>query len=268
MRSRYNELLRSQHLHDLKAKNIVFEGEDRILDDFTYMVKEINNQLAGTLNRMQKAGIIEYYPVYKGHLIGKGKTITLHEDTVKQILTLKRKLIEEYDVNDWYISLYKKAPKTKAYNQSWRNELAQVTDENGDVLGLDYFYKIYAIILKAKKKKIITYLEKYNKDVIERFKQNEGLFLTDNESTYHRERGEFVLKKTQEVENKFLGKKTKIYTLEKNLQEVYGKETKTKAYYNERDYFTFDEGYYTLYFEKLYAERIQKLQEYYSYTFK
>ncbi|HEB4954203.1 TPA: hypothetical protein R0D49_003866 [Bacillus cereus] len=268
LQSRYNEFLRSQHLQDLKANNIIFEGEERILDDFTYMVKEINNQLAGTLNRMQKAGIIEYYPVYKGHLMGKGKTISLHEDTVKQILTLKRKLMENYNVNDWYISLYKNASKTKAYYQSWRNELAQVTDENGDVLGLDYFYKVYAIILKASKKKIITYLEKYNKDVIEKFKQNEGLFLTDNESTFHRERHEFVLKKAQEVENKFLGKKTKTYTLEKTLQEVYGMETTKKTYYNERDYFTFDEGYYTLYFEKLYAERIQKLQEYYSYTFK
>lgn len=65
-----------------------------------------------------------------------------------------------------------------------------------------------------------------------------------------------------------MAKKTKTFTLDENLQEVYGTETITKTFYNERDNFTFDEGYYTLYFEKLYAERIKKLQEYYEYKFK
>lgn len=268
LKSRYNEFLRLQHLQDLESNNIIFEGEDRILDDFTYMVKEINNQLAGTLSRMQKADIIEYYPEYKGHLMETGETITLHEDTVKQILTLKRNLMEKHDVNDWYISLYKNAPKTKAYNQEWNAGLAQVTDEKGEVLRLDYYYKVYAIILKARKKKVIKYLERYNKDVIERFKQNEELFLNDNESIFHRERHDYVLREAQEEENKFLAKKTKTFTLDENLQEVYGTETITKMFYNERDNFTFDEGYYTLYFEKLYAERIKKLQEYYGYKFK
>lgn len=66
----------AQYIQDLKANNIIFEGEDRILDDFTYLVKEINNQLAGTLSRMQKADIIDYYPVYKGYLMKAGETIT------------------------------------------------------------------------------------------------------------------------------------------------------------------------------------------------
>ncbi|SDM73090.1 hypothetical protein [Bacillus sp. OK048] len=267
LQSRYNEYLRSQYLQDLKENKIIFEGEDRILDDFTYVVKEITNQLAGTLNRMQKAGIIEYYPVYKGHVEETDETSNLHEDTVKQVLTLKRTLMEQYDVNDWYLSQFKYSPKTKEYNQAWSDGLAQLTDEKGEVLGLDYYYVVYAIILKARKKKIIRYLEKYNKEAIERFKQNEELFLSDNKNTYHKERHDYVVMEAKDKENKFLSKKTKTYILDENLQEVIGAETLSKTYYNERENFTFDEGYYALYFDRLYAERIKKLQEHYGYNF-
>ncbi|MEH6956772.1 hypothetical protein [Neobacillus drentensis] len=268
LQSRYNEYIRSQHLQDLKDNKIILEGEDRILDDFTYTVKENINQLAGTLNRMKKLEIIEYYPVYKGHLKDTNETINLQEDTVKQILTLRRNLMEQYDVGDWYLNTFKNSPKTRAYNEAWSAGLAQVTDEKGDVLGLDYYYVVYAIILKARKKKIIRYLEKYSKEAIERFKQNNELFLTDNKAFYHKERHDYVVKEAQGKESKFLSEKTKTCTLDENLQEVYGTETLTKTYYNLRENFTFDEGYYSLYFDRLYAERIKKLQEHYGYTFK
>ncbi|WML25658.1 hypothetical protein [Neobacillus sp. OS1-33] len=268
LQSRYNEYMKSQHLQDLKDNKIILEGEDRILDDFTYIVKENINQLAGTLNRMKKLEIIEYYPVYKGHLKDTNETINLHEDTVKQILTLRRNLMEQYDVGDWYLNTFKNSPRTKAYNEAWSAGLAQVKDEKGDVLGLDYYYVVYAIILKARKKKIIRYLEKYNKEAIERFKHNNELFLTENKACYHKERRYYVVKEAQEKENKFLSKQTKICALDENLQEVYGAETLTKTYYNQRENFTFDEGYYALYFDRMYAERIQKLQEFYGHTFK
>lgn len=266
---KYSEYMRSQHLQDLKDSKIIFEGEDRILDDFAYLLKEnIINQLAGTLNRMKKLEIIEYYPVYKGHLKNTNGTINLHEDTVKQIITLRRNLMEQYDVGDWYLNTFKNSPKTKTYNEAWSAGLAQVTDEKGEILGLDNFYVVYAIILKARKKKIIRYLEKYNKEAIERFKQNEELFLTENEAFYQKERHDYVFKEAQDKENNFLEKKTKIITLDENLQEIYGTKTLIKTYYNERENFTFDEGYYALYFDRLYAERVKKLQEHYGYTFK
>jgi hypothetical protein len=268
LQSRYNEYLRSHHLQDLKLNKIIVEGEDRILDDFTYSVKEITNQLAGTLNRMKKAEIIEYYPVYKGHVKETDETTNLNENTVKQILTLRRNLMEQYDVSDWYLNQYKNSKKTKTYNQAWSAGLAQVTDEKGEVIGLDYYYVVYAIILKARKKKIIRYLEKYNKESIERFKQDNELFLTENTACYHKERHHYVVKEAKEKEVKFMSEKTRTCTLDENLQEVYGAETLTKTYYNERENFTFDEGYYALYFDRLYAERIKNLQEHYAYTFR
>jgi hypothetical protein len=131
LQSRYNEYLRSQHLQDLKNNKIILKGEDRILDDFIYITKEINNQLAAALERMKKAGIIEYYPEYKGHVKKTDEIINLHEDTFKQILTLQRNLMEQYDVNDWYLNTFKNASKVKEYNKVWSIKLAQVTDENG-----------------------------------------------------------------------------------------------------------------------------------------
>lgn len=132
--------------------------------------------------------------------------------------------MEQYDVSDWYLNTYKNSPKTKKYNKAWSAGLAQVTDEKGEILELDYYYVVYAIILKARKKKIIRYLEKYNKEGIERFKLNNKLFLTKNEACYHKERHRHVVREAQEKENKFLSEKTMACTLDENLQEVYGTE--------------------------------------------
>ena len=265
--ARYNDYLKSEHIQDLKDNNIIRKGEDRIVDDFTYMTKEITNQLASTLNRMEKAGIIEYYPVYKGHVKETDKKISLHETTVKKILALQRELMERYDVNEWYLAHYKNSKKTVQYYKEWKEGLAEVTDENGNVLGLDYWYKTYAIILKARKKKIIRYLEKYNKEVIEKFKQDEDAFLLNNEVTYHKKRHDYVVDKAKKREDNFLSEKTKVVELDENLQEIYEEKTIVKTYRNRREDFTFDEEYYALYFDRLYAQRIKELQEYYGYTF-
>lgn len=268
LQARYKDYMRSQHLQDLKENRIIFEGEDRILDDFTYIVKEITNQLAGTLNRMRKAEIIEYYPVYKGHVEETDKTINLHEDTVKQILILKRTLMEQYDVTDWYISLYKNAKKTKAYIQAWKVGLAQVTDEEGEFLGLDYFYIAYAITLKARKKKIIHYLEKYNKEVTEQFKKDSQVFLNENENMFHKSRHDYVVNEAQKGEDNFLSEKTKVIELDESVWGIYEATTREVKYFNKRHDYTYDEEYYALYFDRLYAKRIKELQEYYGHTFK
>lgn len=259
LKARYNEYLRASHIQELRESKVILDGEDRILDDFTYIVKEINNQLAGTLNRMQKAGIIEFYPVYKGHIKETDETINLHENTVKEILSLQRNLMEQYNVNEWYLAHYQNAPRTKEYNKVWEIELARVKDEKGEVLGLDYFYKLYAIMLKATKKKIIKYLEKYNMEAIEGFKRNEELFLTDNENTFYKERHDYVVVKAQKAERKFLSKNT--VELDETLKMFFDEDELA------RRNFTFDKKYYALYFDRKYAQRIKELQEYYGHTF-
>lgn len=266
--ARYNEHYKEQCLQELKDNEIIHEGEDRILIDFIYELKTIQNQLAGTLKRMQKVNIIEYYSVPKGYVEEGGKTINLHESTVKKILTLQRKLMEHYNVDQWYLDTYYNAKKSREYRKEWEKRLALITDENGVVIGLSYWYRTYAIILKARKKKIIHYLEKYNNVVIEQFKKDEQAFLNENERTFHNNRHDYVVNEAQKKEDKFLSEKTKVIELDESVKEIYGATTREEKYYNKRHNFTYDAGYYALYFERLYAQRIKELQEYYGHTFK
>lgn len=260
--AKYNQHYMEQCLQELKDNKIICEGEDRILNDFLYEMKTLQNQLAGTLKRMQKAEIIEYYPVYKGFIEEGGKTINLHENTVKKILSLQRNLMELYNVNEWYLRTYDNTKKAREYREEWNKRLEEVTDENGTVLGLSYWYTAYAIILKARKKRIIRYLEKYNKEVIEQFKIDEELFLIENEVAYRNKRNNYVIGNAQKREDKFLEPRVK-----ENLyaEELGGRQV---AYRPNREDYTYNKEYYALYFDRLYAQRIKELQEYYGYTFK
>ena len=260
--ARYNEHYREQCLQELKDNKIIFEGEERILNDFIYEMKTIQNQLAGTLKRMQKADIIEYFPVYKGFIEESEKTINLHENTVKKILSLQRNLMELYNVNEWYLRTYYNTKKAREYREEWNKRLAQVTDENGAVLDLSYWYTTYAIILKARKEKIIRYLEKYNKEAIEQFKIDEELFLIENKATYHNKRNTYVIGNAQKREDKFLEPRIRA---NQHAEELGGKQVASRPL---KEDYTYDKEYYTLYFDRLYAQRIKELQEYYGYTFK
>ncbi|MBE7122998.1 hypothetical protein [Bacillus cereus] len=268
LHAKYSEFIKEQNLRDLKNNNIICEGEERILNDFIHDIQKIQNQLAGTLNRMQKAKIIEYFPVYKGFVKEEGITVNLHENTVKKIVSLRRDLMKQYDVNEWYLSVYSNTKKSRNYYEEWEEKLSKVKDENGVTLGLSYWYKTYAIILKASEKRIISYLEKYNKDVIELYKKEERIFLAENEDTFHKERKNYVVKEAKKREDNFLGEKTKIITLDEDVAKIYGTNKLEEKYYNKKHDFVYDESYYALYFNKLYAKRIKDLQEYYGYIFK
>ncbi|MGR5866389.1 hypothetical protein ACT7DZ_28490 [Bacillus cereus] len=87
--------------------------------------------------------------------------------------------------------------KSRNYYEEWEEKLSKIKDENGVTLGLSYWYKTYAIILKASEKRIISYLEKYNKDVIELYKKDEQIFLVENEDTFHNERKNYVVKEAK-----------------------------------------------------------------------
>ncbi|WP_028775651.1 hypothetical protein [Shimazuella kribbensis] len=258
--AKYHEGYKQNCLQELIDNNIILEGEDRILNDYIYDLKIIQNHLVNTLNRMSKANIIEYFPVYKGHIERNGKTINLHEETVKRILTHQSELMEKYDVNDWYLNQFPNAKKVQNYKKEWKVELKSIKDENGNELGLDYWYISYAIILKARKKKIIRYLEKFNREVIEQFKKDEELFLDENKVDYHNGRSTYVINQAQKRMNRFFEQKYK----KPFIEELGGKQVTHKKHDTD---FVFDKGYYALYFEKLYVQRIRELQKYYGCTF-
>ncbi|WHZ60028.1 hypothetical protein [Metabacillus hrfriensis] len=258
VKARYNTELKEKHVKDLISNNVIRTGEERVINDFILGLKTLQEQLAGTLNRMAKLKIIEYYPVYKGVVEGEFEPINLHESTVKKIVNLKREIMEKYDVNEWYLEKYNNAKKSKKYQTEWKKRLGEISDENGKVLSLRFYYVAYAIILKARKKKIISYLEQFNKDAIEQFQNNQSLFLNQNRVNYHSERNNHVVDEASKEQEKFLEMKVK-----KHLEELGGKSKRPV-----KEDYTYDSDYYSLYFDKLYAQRIKELQEYYGYTFK
>lgn len=260
LQARYHEGLRRTLVEDLKEKQIIYDGEDRIIDDFAQITKGITDQLASTLNRMAKAEIIEYYPVYKGHIKETDTIINLHENVYKEITTLKRDLLEKYNVDEWYINNFRNAKKTVGYKNEFNEQLALIQDENDNTLGLDYYYTAYAIILKARKKKIIRYLKKYNKEVIKQFKQDKFHFLNENEIHFHSKRKEHVINEAQKNLNKFM----KPREFANELHEKFGGKKKKRV--PEIDDYTYDTDYYKLYFEDLYVKRIGELQDYYGYN--
>ncbi|WP_042346794.1 hypothetical protein [Bacillus massiliigorillae] len=259
LRSRWRERDRDNFIKELKKGNIIQSGEDRLVDDYTLIVKGLIKQIAGTLNRMKGLGIIEYYPVHKGKLLN-GEEINLSVRTHKEATSLKRTLMEKHDVTDWYISTYRKTKKTKAYEKEFDEKIATITDDNGIVLGLSYCFEEYAIYLKARKKKIIAYLKKYNKEAIEQFKLDETQFLIQNKEDFQMKRLECVVEEAEKKVHAFL----KPRLVKETDEELGGKST-----YNTpklADYCV-DEDYYKLYFDRLYIERIEGLQKYYGYDF-
>ncbi|MFB2515529.1 hypothetical protein [Lysinibacillus sp. OTC-L20] len=258
--SRYQKGLRKLHIEKLRSDSIIKYNEDRIVDDFIQMTKELTNQVAGTLERMKKAGIIEYYPVFKGHIARTDETINLHEDTYKEVVNIKRKLMDKYDVSEWYLMTFKNSPKTINFYKEYDELLALVKDKNGEELGLDYCYTAYAIILKARKKKIIAYLKKYNKEAIEQFEQDEQKFLFKNKYQFHNKRIDYVSDKAQEKVGKFLSPRQ----FKGLSEELGGKPHVRRPTMSDYEY---DIEYYALYFEDLYVQRIGELQKYYSYSF-
>lgn len=59
--------------------------------------------------------------------------------------------------------------------------------------------------MKARKKKIIKYLETYNQEAIEHFKKDKHMFIEENKPEYKDNRDEYMNKKAKEQEDKFLG---------------------------------------------------------------
>lgn len=259
--SKYKENLKEQHIKELQKVNILQSGQERIVSDFIRYTQYLQSQLAGTLKRMEKSGIIEYYLVPMGYIEKEAKTVKLHEGTLKKIHNLKRKLMEKHDVSEWYLNTYANAKKTREYKVEWKEEISRITDENEQIIGLSYWYKTYAIMLKARENRIITYLEKYNKDVIQLYKDNEGAFMNANLKAFVEERGKYVELEAKKNESWFLQPRTKNTTLE----DLGGKDLKRRP---KIDDYPYDEAYYALYFNEIYASKIKELQDYYGHKFK
>lgn len=259
--SRYHDGLRQYYVNDALGKKVIFSGEERVFDDYALFIKELTQQIAGTLNRMEKLGIIDVSKVYNGWVEGKKEPIELHYTTYKKILELRRTLLEQYDLNEWYLETYKNAKKSVEYYKNFKEQLAQITDEDGNILNLTNYYITYAIMLKARKKKILRYLEKYNPEAIEQFNDDKERFLLDNKKDFGEKRIKHIENEAQKKVDSFM--LPRVFNGEM-IKEIGGKINKRQPM--ESDY-TYDKEYYNLYFDDLLTKRMLDLEKLYGYDF-
>lgn len=264
--AKYNEYVKAKHMDSLKEKKVLRSSNDRILGDYIALVKEINFQLAGSLTRLRKLGVLNFNRVHKGHIEGRDEIILLHEDTFNEIEKIKIFLMEKHKVNSWYISTFKYAKKVKEFNEEWKAELAAVEDENGEMLGLDYYYTEYAIHPKQVQKPILKYLNVFDKDAIEAYMDDEKAFQILNQSAYQRNYNEYVTNKAFETEERMLQSKTKTYKIEDEFLQIFYGEEYTETYSIEPEDIKGDMDYYMLFNNREYADQIIKLHEYYTKT--
>lgn len=257
LKSRFNEEIKERHLIELKENKIIKTGEERVLIDYVEMVLKLQGELASTLNRMSKAKIIEFYPVFWGY---NGEKIQLSPETHKKALKLRKKLMEQYGItNEWHVSNHKNTEKVQLFLKEYSKQLAKVTDDKGNELGLKNIFKTYAVILKATKKATIKYLEKYAKDAIEQYKEDSLKYIEVNKSDYAKNRLEYATKEAESKEKKFFEPKTNSEAIEKFGAGAF----KPKL----EDFSEKQKDYYALFFDRLYVKRIQELEKHYGHKF-
>ncbi|KJJ41387.1 hypothetical protein UM89_13885 [Bacillus subtilis] len=262
--ARNDKDVRSHHLDSLWQKKVLHTFNGRVLEDYIAFVKDIIVQLASSLSRLRKLSILDFNSVHKGHMQETDEIVLLHEDTFNEIEKIRSYLMEKHKVNPWYINTFKFAKKVKEYNQEWKTGLAAVEDENGEVLGLDYYYTEYAIHPKQEENPILKYLNVFDKDAVEIFKANENAFLITNKDAYRKNYKDYVIKKAYETEEKMLQPKTKTYKVEDEILQIFYGEEYTETYSIEPENIKGDVDYFMLFNNREYAEQIVKLHEYYT----
>lgn len=257
LKSRFNEEIKERHLIELKENNIIKTGEERVLIDYVEMVLKLQGELASTLNRMSKAKIIEFYPVFWGY---NGEKIQLTPETHKRVLKLRKKLMEQHGItNEWHVANHKKTEKVKLFLENYSIQLEKVVDDKGNVLGLKNVYKTYAVILKATKKATIKYLEKYAKEAIEQYKEDSLNYIEENKNSFAKNRFEHTTKEAENKESKFFEPKTNIEAIEKFGAGAFKPKLEN---FSEKQ-----KQYYALYFNHLYVKTIQELEKHYGHKF-
>ncbi|MGT8956985.1 hypothetical protein [Bacillus cereus] len=105
--------------------------------------------------------------------------------------------MKKYDVVEFNLIAHRNAKKVINFQLEWKEALAEVKGELGNVLGIKYYWKEYAVILKATSKAVHRYLEKYCAEALEAYMNNKDLFIDQNEANYVLKRKANFMKKAE-----------------------------------------------------------------------
>lgn len=259
--------VKDKAVEDLISSNILNDkDEENVLGDYLSYSKELQGQLESTLNRMAKAGIINFFPVWKAktHLNpsdpnSRDTTVNLHEVTLSRILEKRSEMMQKHDVNSYDLIYLKNKPSVKAFEEEFSNYLANdVRGVDNEKVSIDYYWKTFAIHIKTTKKRVASYLKKYNSEVIEAYNDNRGKFLMDNNAQMRSKRKERVVELAERKDKYIKENKLKL----DSDMESFGLTTSDLV-----DAIKFNKGYYKLFLDDLYVQKIRELEEHYQYDF-
>ncbi|MBT2663930.1 hypothetical protein J7J00_00175 [Bacillus sp. ISL-4] len=195
LHSRRSSTLRQKHI-DLTIENgLLEEDQTKLLDEFTLHCLDIYGQLVKTLEHMKKCGIIFFYENWIGY--SKEGKISINPEIMKKIQNIRRDLMKKHDVVEFNLTAHRNAKKVKNFKLEWKQALAEVKDEFGNVLSIKYYWKEYAVILKGTSKAVQRYLETYCAEALEAYVNNKDLFINHNEANYVLKRKANFMKKAE-----------------------------------------------------------------------
>ncbi|MBT2729216.1 hypothetical protein J7E63_20175 [Bacillus sp. ISL-75] len=261
LRSRHRSTLRQKHI-DLAIENdLLEEDQTKLLDEFTLYCLEIYGQLVKTLEHMKKCGIILFYENWIGY--SKDGKVSINPEIMKKIQKTRRDLMKKHDVVEFNLTAHRNAKKVIHFKREWKEALAEVKDESGNVLGIKYYWKEYAVILKASSKAVQRYLETYCADVLEAYVTNKDLFINENEVDYVIKRKANFIKKAE----KHHKQKLKEYKEMKVEFAAAEDEELIRYFYTQQELEDiiagYDLGVKRLHLQKLYMERMGQLFDLY-----
>lgn len=266
MTSRFNDEQMDKMYDVLNKKDLINKGEEQLLIDYTFNLTSINASLAGTLGRMSKLNIIEYFPVYIG-VQENGFEFEMTSKELARVIGIEAFLRNKLDVEPFLIKNYPNKTNVRRYFKEKKNMFQSLKRDNGSPMIISYYYKKYAIILKATKKKVAKYLEKYNKLALTAYASDQELFLNTNKVDYKDAVTVFVETKADKKTESVIGYDAKIRN---NNNKIPAKmKGRKKPFFEDdmKDFWDFDSKYRELHFQKLYTERIKKLHLEFDYEF-
>lgn len=257
LRSRHRSTLRQRHIDLAIGEGLLEDDQTKLLDEFTQYCLEIYGQLAKTLEHMKKCGIILYYENWMAY--GNDGKVNINPNIMKKIQKNRRDLMNKHDVVEFNLTAHRNAKKVINFKNEWKQALSEVEDDLGNVLGIKYYWKEYAVILKGTSKAVQRYLELYCAEALEAYVSSEEVFIDQNESNYVLKRKVNFMKKVEKRHKQ----KLKEYKQIRGRVTVAEYEELIRHFYTQQELEDiiagYDLGVKRLHLQNLYMERMEQL---------
>lgn len=254
----------------LVSENILKSKEESsAIDDYIRYTKELQSQLESSLNRMMKANIINFYPVYWAKLNARDaegkridKRIRITERCIAMINSHKRNLMDKLNVTDFDILNLHNKKEVKLFNSRYKNFLRNDVTDEGEHISIDYFYKAHAIHIKATDKRIKFYVNQKDSISYELLLHSKIEFMDSHIDHFKKERIQRVVDLATKKANYIENSKLNIEGFP-DFAELFGVE----EILNMTD-MRFNREYYKLFLNNSYIDTIKDIEIYYSLDLK